>query len=82
MDASTNIDKYISGLTDWRGEMLAELRKFVLEAAPDVIEEWKWSSPVWSSNGLVLSIGAFKNHVGINFFQGAALKDPHGLFTD
>ncbi|MGH9858363.1 MAG: DUF1801 domain-containing protein, partial [Acidobacteriota bacterium] len=57
MDASKNIDAYIDGLSDWRGEMLSSLRKLILEAAPDLTEEWKWRSPVWSSNGLVLSIG-------------------------
>lgn len=81
MNASEKIDKYISDIIDWRGEMLAQLRKVVLEADIDIVEEWKWNSPVWSHNGLVCSASAFKQHVGMNFFQGASLEDPHGLFN-
>lgn len=81
MDASEQITQYIEGLDDWRGDMMAPIRKLILEADPDLTEEWKWSSPVWSKNGLVCSLGAFKTHVGINFFQGASLEDPKGLFN-
>ena len=75
------ITAYISNLNDWRGPLLARLRALINEAAPSLTEEWKWSSPVWSHKGLVCSIGAFKEHVGVNFFQGASLKDPHHLFN-
>jgi hypothetical protein len=61
--------------------MLARLRKLILEAAPDITEEWKWDTAVWSQNGLVCSAGAFKDHVKLNFFKGASLKDPKGLFN-
>ena len=81
MEASEQIDQYISGLNDWRGDLLVRLRQMVQEADPEITEEWKWSSPVWSHNGLVCSASAFKAHVGMNFFQGASLEDPHGLFN-
>ena len=81
MAPSQRISDYIAGLTDWRGEMLARLRKLVLEAAPDLTEEWKWDTPVWSQNGNVLAISAFKDHVKLNFFKGASLEDPKGLFN-
>jgi hypothetical protein len=81
MTASQRIDKHIAELTDWRGDMLARLRKLVLEAAPEVNEEWKWGSPVWAHKGNVLSAGVFKDHVKLNFFKGASLDDPHGLFN-
>ena len=75
------IDNQIAELSDWRGEMLSRLRSLIHEAAPDVTEEWKWGTAVWSQNGLVCGANAFKDHVKLNFFEGAALKDPKGLFN-
>jgi hypothetical protein len=80
-EASQRISDYITELDDWRGEMIAELRKIVLAANPEMIEEWKWGSPVWSRDGNVCSAGAFKTHVKINFFKGASLDDPKGMFN-
>ena len=81
MEPSEQITEYIKGLNDWRGKQLARFRKLILKAAPQLTEEWKWGTPVFSHNGLVCAISAFKEHVGINFFQGAFLQDPHGLFN-
>lgn len=78
---SQHIDNYIQGLGDWRGEMMARLRKWILEAAPQLSEEWKWDTPVWSHTGNVIAAGAFKDHVKLNFFKGASLADPTGLFN-
>jgi len=75
------ITNQIAELTDWRGKMLARLRKLILEAAPDITEEWKWDTAVWSHKELVCSAGVFKDHVKLNFFKGASLKDPQGLFN-
>ncbi|MGH7412321.1 MAG: DUF1801 domain-containing protein, partial [Candidatus Methylomirabilis sp.] len=75
------IDKQIKGLADWRGQIMSRLRKLIHEADPDITEEWKWNTAVWSHNGMICAGGAFKDHVKINFFQGAALADPHGLFN-
>lgn len=75
------ISNQIAELADWRGEMLARLRKLILNTAPGITEEWKWGTAVWSQNGLVCSAGAFKDHVKLNFFKGASLKDPKGLFN-
>ncbi len=80
-NAAQLITDLIAELGDWRGEFLARLRKVILDAAPDLTEEWKWGTAVWTSNGLVCSAGAFKDHVKLNFFKGAALKDPKGLFN-
>jgi len=79
--ASKQITAYIHGTTDWRGKILAQLRVLVLEAAPDLTEEWKWGTPVWTHNGLVCAAGLFKDHVKLNFFRGASLPDPHRLFN-
>src|SRR3970282_2816770 len=81
MNASELINKRIAKLPDWRGKWLARLRKLILETDPDIIEEWKWDTAVWSRKGNVVAIGAFKDHVKLNFFKGASLKDPHGLFN-
>ena len=75
------ISNQIAALDDWRGEALARLRKLILEAAPGITEEWKWGTAVWSQSGLVCSAGAFKDHVKLNFFQGASLRDPKGLLN-
>ena len=61
--------------------MLARLRKLIRDAARELAEGWKWNTPVWSHNGNVLAVGAFKDHVKINMFKGASLTDPHGLFN-
>jgi len=61
--------------------MLARLRKLILEAAPDLTEEWKWDTPVWAYKGNVVAGGVFKDHVKLNFFKGASLEDPKGLFN-
>jgi hypothetical protein len=81
VSASQQIDNYINGLTDWRGRMIARLRKLILEAAPELTEEWKWDTPVWSYKGNVVAAGVFKDHVKLNFFKGASLDDPQGLFN-
>ena len=81
MSASQHIDNHIKELADWRGKMLVRLRKLILEAAPELTEEWKWDTPVWSHKGNVLAGGVFKDHVKLNFFKGASLKDPKGLFN-
>ena len=81
MTASQHIDNYIEELTDWRGKMMARLRKLILEAAPELTEEWKWDTPVWSHKGNVVAVGVFKDHVKLNFFKGASLEDSNGLFN-
>ena|SRR5688572_31781433 len=81
MTASQHIDNYINDLTDWRGKMIARLRKLILDAAPDLTEEWKWDTPVWSHKGNVVAAGVFKDHVKLNFFKGASLQDPKRLFN-
>lgn len=81
MTPSQRITDYIAGLADWRGPLLARLRALILEAAPELTEEWKWDTPVFAHKGNVVAAGAFKDHVKLNFFKGAALADPHGLFN-
>lgn len=81
MKPSERIDQQIAELADWRGQMITRLRKLILEADPDMSEEWKWETAVWAHKGLVCSAGVFKQTVKMNFFQGASLEDPHTLFN-
>jgi len=80
-NAAQLVTDYITELADWRGTLLARLRKLILAADPGITEEWKWGTPVWSHNGNVVAVGAFKDHLKINFFKGASLPDPHSLFN-
>jgi len=82
MNASQQIDKLIARLTDWRGKMLASVRKTILEADPEIIEEWKWmGSPVWSRDGIIAIGNAHKDKVKITFAHGASLRDPLKVFN-
>lgn len=80
-DASRLIDARIGELGDWRGETLAQVRKLIQQADPDVVEEWKWSVPVWSHAGIICTGEAYKNAVKLTFAKGASLEDPSGLFN-
>ena len=75
------IDERISDLGDWRGQMLSRLRALIKQADPDVVEEWKWSVPVWSHDGLICTGETYKSTVKMTFAKGAALEDPSGLFN-
>jgi hypothetical protein len=76
------IDARIEALADWRGEALARIRALVKQAAPDVVEEWKWRGvPVWSQGGIVCTGETYKNVVKMTFAKGASLEDPAGLFN-
>ena len=81
LSPSQHIDKQIKDLPDWRGQLLARLRKLILAASPELSEDWKWDTAVWVSNGNIVAGGVFKDHVKLNFFKGASLKDPRKLFN-
>jgi hypothetical protein len=79
--ASELIDARIAELNDWRGAMLARLRALIHAADPEVVEEWKWSVPVWSHDGLICTGEAYKQAVKMTFPKGASVPDPSGLFN-
>ena len=82
MNPSERIDQLIAGLTDWRGKTLANVRKTILEADREIIEEWKWmGSPVWSHDGMIAVGNAHKDKVKLTFAHGASLPDPDKLFN-
>lgn len=82
-DASPSrlIDRRIQELGDWRGETLARIRGLIQKADPDVVEEWKWSVPVWSHAGILCTGESYKAAVKLTFPKGALLPDPTGLFN-
>ena len=82
MNPSKRIDQLIAGITDWRGKTFASIRKSILEADREIIEEWKWmGSPVWSRDGIIAVANAHKGKVKLTFAYGARLPDPDKLFN-
>ena len=81
-DATHLIDQRIAELSDWRGATLARLRAIITQAAPDIIEEWKWRGvPVWSHHGIICTGETYKAVVKMTFAHGASLSDPAHLFN-
>ena len=82
MNPSQRIDQLIEGITDWRGKTFAGVRKTILEADREILEEWKWmGSPVWSRDGMIAVGNAHKDKVKLTFMYGAKLADPDKLFN-
>jgi hypothetical protein len=79
--ASALIDERIQELGDWRGEVLAKVRRIIRQAGPEIVEEWKWGIPVWSHCGIICTGETYKQTVKLTFAKGAALKDPSGIFN-
>jgi hypothetical protein len=86
--ASRRIDERIRSLNDWRADTLSEVRRWIHEADPDIMEECKWVKPtnpwgvpVWSHAGIVCTGETYKEAVKLTFARGASLKDPHRLFN-
>ena len=79
---SQKIDERIAELGDWRGEKLAEVRRLIHEADPEVEETWKWRGvPVWEHSGIICTGETYKKAVKLTFAKGASLDDPTGLFN-
>ena len=82
MTASERIDRMIAELTDWRAKTFASIRKTILAADREIIEEWKWmGSPVWSRDGIIAVANPHKGKVKVTFDYGARLPDPDKLFN-
>ena len=81
LSAPQLISQRIAQLSDWRGKTLARMRKLIQQADPKVVEEWKWSTPVWSHDGILCTGESYNKVVKLTFAKGASLKDPMGLFN-
>ena len=88
MSGSEDIDAKIASLADWRGAVLARVRRLIREADPDVVEEVKWRKPsnpggvpTWNHAGILCTGETYRDKVKLTFAQGASLDDPAGLFN-
>ena len=80
--ASELISNKIVELGGWRGETLGRMRALIMEADPDVVEQWKWmGTPVWSHDGIICTGESYRNVVKLTFIKGASLPDPTRLFN-
>ncbi len=80
--ATKLIDGRIKELGDWRGAMLAQVRRLIHAAEPEIVEEWKWRGvPVWERGGIICTGETYKSIVKLTFMKGASLKDPAKLFN-
>ena len=79
--ASELISNRVAELRDWRGETLNRMRQLIQQADPDVVEEWKWGTPVWSHDGILCTGESYKKVVKLTFAKGASLQDPARLFN-
>ena len=76
------ISARIAALGDWRGEVLAQVRKLIHDAEPEIVEEWKWRGvPVWEHAGIICTGETYKTVVKMTFAKGASLSDPKRLFN-
>ena len=80
-NASQLIDERIRELEGWRGETLARMRALILDADPEITEEWKWGGPVWSRHGIICTGEAYTRVVKLTFAKGAGIPDPSRLFN-
>ena len=80
--AAELISEKIAELGDWRGATLGRMRRLIVEADPEVVEELKWmGTPVWSHDGIICTGESYKKAVKLTFAKGASLKDPARLFN-
>ena len=81
LGAAEHIDRRIAELGDWRGDTLAHIRRLILAADPEIVEEWKWENPVWSKAGIICTGETYKAAVKTTFAKGASVDDPKHLFN-
>jgi hypothetical protein len=82
MNATEQIDAYVASLGGWKQTSVRHWRAVIRAAAPELTETWKWTTPVFARGTVnVVGIGVFKDSVRLNFFRGALLADPAGLFN-
>ncbi len=88
MSASQAIDAKIAALGDWRGGVLAKVRRLIREADPEVTEDVKWRKPsnpsgvpVWECGGIICTGETYADKVKLTFARGASIDDPSMLFN-
>lgn len=79
--AAELIDARIRELADWRGDLLARIRRLITGADASITEEWKWNTPVWSCGGIICTGETYNKAVKLTFPKGASIPDPSRLFN-
>ena len=80
MPAATSVEAYLERHDAWR-DTLNALRALLL--AEGFAEGIKWGAPTYMLDGRnLVTLGAFREHCGVWFHQGALLSDPHGVLAN
>lgn len=82
LSASRQVDNLIRDTADWRGDVLAKIRKLILSVDKEIVEDWKWmGTPTYYKHGVIFVMNPHKGKVKVTFDHGAALADPDKLFN-
>ena len=80
MQSHKTVEEFLEQQSQWK-EQLIQFREILLPT--ELTETIKWGMPVYTINGKnVVGLGAFKSYVGIWFYQGSFLRDPHNLLVN
>jgi hypothetical protein len=86
---SKQVDARIKAIPGWQGKLLAQVRRLIKQAEPDVVETLKWAKasnamagvPVWEHDGIICTGETYKDKVKLTFARGASVADPTRLFN-
>jgi uncharacterized protein YdeI (YjbR/CyaY-like superfamily) len=74
------VDDYIAKSPAYAQPIMKHIRGLIHQAVPNIVEVIKWAHPHFEYKGPAFSIGAFKEHLGLNFWKSKLMDDPEGLF--
>ncbi len=80
-EAPLLIDDYIENLPSFSNEICKIIRSVIHKNEQNIIEDWKWNRPIFSTNKMVCGFSAHKKHVSLTFFEGATMSNKHQLFS-
>ena len=67
-------------MSEDKGEIVISLRKLILEIAPDAKQEIKYGGLVFFIDSrLICGIFVRKNHISVEFTNGAEMQDPENF---
>lgn len=82
------IDAIIANVGGWRAATLTRLRRVILSADAEIVEQIKWRKPskpegvaTWVCKGNLCMADLLKSAVRLTFPTGARLDDPAKLFN-
>ena len=80
MVITEQINQYIAETPEWQRKLLVRLRQLIHATDGEVEETWKWNSPHFDHEGIMIGLQAFKEHIAVWFHKGSLIKDPKKLF--